>query len=263
MDTVGVSDSTQAGQHTKDLVFNSSEFWSPWFNNASQTENPSDLSEDLSSQQELNRYKQAVRRMGEDILILNDQVAQLQATNAQLKNAVVWADDLPEDFNNIEEMNRNEIMEKYAALKFKMLSQASELKQSKEKILQLQNEIIKDQLNRELISKPADEEKIELYDILKVNEVKIAALEEELIVSREEWDREKAHLMVELNEAKHGFARGVEMTLPLVMDSMERNNQRTNVAASKECDPRPVHCVEPRSCSRTAAKKQHRFGSKR
>ncbi|XP_014780917.1 coiled-coil domain-containing protein 33 [Octopus bimaculoides] len=340
MNSEGPSDTTGVEQHKPDSPFNSREFWSPWFNN-SHVENPVSLSAELLPHDELNRYRQAVRRMGEDILALNSQVAQLQAANIQLQNIVARHENLTDfhvEYSNLDGITKAEIMENYATLKLKMISQTNELNNYKQKIVQLQNEIIKkndqekyylrlseahknqqnliqrlqektkkiygledvcvkqekvieclqnkienqitasklcneklrqssslklrnkqlaeecdklrDQLNQELLSKSADQEKFELYDIIKENELKIAALEEQLISNSEEWKKEKADLMVELNEAKHGFVRGVEMTLPLVMESIHKGQRSTNI-------------VEPRGCSRTAAHRQSRVGSNR
>lgn len=113
---------------------------------------------------ELNAYRDAIRRMERDILGLHDQVRLLQNTNAQLrrqavsrsptaiKRTVEETEVVPEATDDgrlsVGEMDaklweKTELEERYELLKTRVARQTTQLKEYREKVLRLQNELIK------------------------------------------------------------------------------------------------------------------------
>lgn len=291
--------------------------------------------------EELERYRTAVHRMGEDILRLNSYINQLQEHNQKLKRQLACYDNIAEfhlESSNIDGINKVELAERLAALHCKHTSQSNELTACKERILKLQNDIIKkndqmkeilcvseahesqqklvqqlqarakkltkledlcikqekvidylqkildkqsatrkagakmeaentellienkklrqecenlkEQLEQEFLSQSFDHEKEDLNLALEQAETRIKSLETQLITKSHEWGKEKADLLIQLNEAQNGFVRGVEMAFPLVMNMPSTTNERTkfnqqpkasNSKYHSSCFPRDTH----------------------
>lgn len=113
---------------------------------------------------ELNAYRDAIRRMERDILGLHDQVRLLQTTNSQLRRQVASRSptaikrpavatptgrEATDDGRlSVEEMDaklweKTELEERYELMKTRVARQTKELKEYREKVLRLQNELIK------------------------------------------------------------------------------------------------------------------------
>ncbi|GFR81182.1 coiled-coil domain-containing protein 33-like [Elysia marginata] len=95
---------------------------------------------------DLENYRTAVQRMGQDILTLRQQVRTLEGDNSQLRlNANQHEDSrkLLIDSSDLERLAKPEILSRYVSLRQKLASQTSELKDYKTKVQKLQNELIK------------------------------------------------------------------------------------------------------------------------
>ncbi|GFO32174.1 coiled-coil domain-containing protein 33-like [Plakobranchus ocellatus] len=95
---------------------------------------------------DLENYRTAVQRMGQDILTLRQQVRSLEGDNSKLRlNANQYDDSrkLLIDSQDLEKLAKPEILSRYVSLRQKLASQTSELKDYKTKVQKLQNELIK------------------------------------------------------------------------------------------------------------------------
>lgn len=132
---------------------------------------------------ELERYRAAVHRMGEDILRLNAYITQIQEHNQNLKRQLASYDNITDfhlETSNIDGISKAEFAEQLAALHCKHTSQSNELAASKEKILKLQNDIIQknDQIKEFLVVFEAHESQQKLVQKLQAKAKKSIKLED-------------------------------------------------------------------------------------
>ncbi|XP_060759368.1 uncharacterized protein ccdc33 [Neoarius graeffei] len=95
---------------------------------------------------ELENYRSAMCKMAEDILALRSQVASLEEQNSQLRNELSMSQDLGRtllDDTDIDVMTQTEIAERIVSLKCKLASESSKAADQRDKIQQLQNELIR------------------------------------------------------------------------------------------------------------------------
>ncbi|CAL1535913.1 unnamed protein product [Lymnaea stagnalis] len=95
---------------------------------------------------DLDNYRTAVQRMGQDILTLRTQIRQLEGENSKLRIDVHHYDDnrkLLIDAADLDSLARPELQARYASLRQKLAAQTTELKDYKTKVQKLQNELIK------------------------------------------------------------------------------------------------------------------------
>ncbi|XP_025091003.1 coiled-coil domain-containing protein 33-like isoform X2 [Pomacea canaliculata] len=116
-----------------------------------QTRLPTDLehtSMSVMDQQlrEIDNYRQAVQRMGQDILSLRTTIRELEGTNSKLRLELGNYSDATRliiDSSELDALAKPELTARYAALKQKLAAQTTELKAYKDKVQKLQNELIK------------------------------------------------------------------------------------------------------------------------
>lgn len=95
---------------------------------------------------ELENYRSAIQKMGQDIMALRAQIQELEANNGQLRRDLANYNDASKlmiESAEIDGMTKPEIMSRYAALKQTLQSQTNDLKAYKLKVQSLQNELIK------------------------------------------------------------------------------------------------------------------------
>ncbi|XP_019616731.1 PREDICTED: coiled-coil domain-containing protein 33-like [Branchiostoma belcheri] len=95
---------------------------------------------------ELDNYRAALKRMGADILKLREDIARLEAENSQLRRNLHMNRDAADALvgpAGLQALSRGDLVDKYALLQQKVSQQASSIKGQKERIQQLQNELIK------------------------------------------------------------------------------------------------------------------------
>ncbi|XP_041075458.1 coiled-coil domain-containing protein 33-like isoform X2 [Polyodon spathula] len=104
---------------------------------------------------ELENYRTAMRKMAEDIIALRRHVGNLESDNSKLRSELTLHQDLGKtllDDTDIDVMTKAEITDRIASLKFKLASGTAEVKTHKDKIQQLQNELIrKNDCEKELL----------------------------------------------------------------------------------------------------------------
>ncbi|XP_050929313.1 coiled-coil domain-containing protein 33 [Lates calcarifer] len=95
---------------------------------------------------EVENYRSAMSKMAEDIIALRTQVVTLEAENSQLRSDLSLHQDLGRDLlddTDIDVMTKAEIADRIASLKFKLASETSKAALQRDRIQQLQNELIK------------------------------------------------------------------------------------------------------------------------
>ncbi|XP_059175769.1 coiled-coil domain-containing protein 33-like [Physella acuta] len=115
------------------------------------TRDPNDLDQTQMNlldyqMRDLDNYRTAVQKMGQDILALRTQVRQLEGENSKLRIDVNHYDDnrkLLIDAADLDSLARPELQARYASLRQKLAAQTTELKDYKTKVQKLQNELIK------------------------------------------------------------------------------------------------------------------------
>ncbi|KAI4872192.1 hypothetical protein NFI96_031026 [Prochilodus magdalenae] len=104
---------------------------------------------------ELENYRTAMCKMAEDILALRSQVASLEGENSQLRSELSLHRDLGRtllDDTDIDVMTKTEITDRIISLKVKLASESSKAAEQRDKIQQLQNELIrKNDREKELV----------------------------------------------------------------------------------------------------------------
>ncbi|XP_070763106.1 coiled-coil domain-containing protein 33 [Enoplosus armatus] len=95
---------------------------------------------------EVENYRSAMSKMAEDIIALRTQVVTLEAENSQLRIDLSLHQDLGRDLlgdTDIDVMTKAEISDRIASLKFKLASETSKAVSQRDRIQQLQNDLIK------------------------------------------------------------------------------------------------------------------------
>ncbi|XP_041794593.1 coiled-coil domain-containing protein 33 [Chelmon rostratus] len=95
---------------------------------------------------EVENYRSAMSKMADDIIALRTQVLNLEAENSQLHADLSLHRDLGRDLlddTDIDVMTKAEIADRIASLKFKLASETSKGASQRDRIQQLQNDLIK------------------------------------------------------------------------------------------------------------------------
>ncbi|XP_045072793.1 coiled-coil domain-containing protein 33 isoform X2 [Coregonus clupeaformis] len=104
-----------------------------------------DFEDDLQNK-DVENYRTAMREMAEDIIALRTQVVTLETDNSQLRSDLTLHQDLGRhllDNTDIDLMTKAEIADRIASLKFKLASESSKASAQRDKIQQLQNDLIR------------------------------------------------------------------------------------------------------------------------
>ncbi|XP_062318331.1 coiled-coil domain-containing protein 33 isoform X5 [Osmerus eperlanus] len=95
---------------------------------------------------EVENYRTAMRKMAEDIITMRSQVVSLESDNSQLRSVLTLHQDLGRDLlddTDIDVMTKAEIADRIASLKFKLASETSKASSQRDKIQQMQNDLIR------------------------------------------------------------------------------------------------------------------------
>nr|XP_025971331.1 coiled-coil domain-containing protein 33 [Dromaius novaehollandiae] len=97
-------------------------------------------------EQETNNYRLALKRMADDILSLHQHVASLEMENSNLRRSLTMHEDLGRTLLSdidVDVMTKAEIVDRIATLKHKLASGTVEMRRLKDRVQQLQNELIR------------------------------------------------------------------------------------------------------------------------
>ncbi|XP_064846405.1 coiled-coil domain-containing protein 33 [Oncorhynchus masou masou] len=95
---------------------------------------------------EVENYRTAMRKMAEDIIALRTQVVTLGTDNSQLRSDLTLHQDLGRhllDDTDVDVMTKAEVADRIASLKLKLASESSKASAQRDKIQQLQNDLIR------------------------------------------------------------------------------------------------------------------------
>ncbi|XP_071261245.1 coiled-coil domain-containing protein 33 isoform X2 [Salvelinus alpinus] len=104
-----------------------------------------DFEDDLPNK-EVENYRTAMRKMADDIIALRTQLVTLGTDNSQLRSDLTLHQDLGRhllDDIDVGVMTKAEIADRIASLKFKLASESSKASAQRDKIQQLQNDLIR------------------------------------------------------------------------------------------------------------------------
>ncbi|XP_055766086.1 coiled-coil domain-containing protein 33 isoform X5 [Salvelinus fontinalis] len=104
-----------------------------------------DFEDDLQNK-EVENYRTAMRKMADDVIALRTQVVTLGTDNSQLRSDLTLHQDLGRhllDDVDVGVMTKAEIADRIASLKFKLASESSKASAQRDKIHQLQNDLIR------------------------------------------------------------------------------------------------------------------------
>ncbi|KAF5902557.1 coiled-coil domain-containing protein 33 [Clarias magur] len=120
-----------------------------------QGDDPSTAEITENKSKELENYRSAMCKMAEDILTLRSQVASLEEQNSQLRSELSTNQDLGHTLLNdtdVDVMTKAEIADRIVSLKCKLASESGKVADQRDKIQQLQNELIrKNDKEKELV----------------------------------------------------------------------------------------------------------------
>ncbi|XP_043379680.1 coiled-coil domain-containing protein 33 isoform X7 [Chelonia mydas] len=195
--------------------------------------------------QELDNYCTAMKKMADDILSLRRRVASLEAENSTLRRNLSMHEEVGRTLLNdvdVDVMTKAEIVDRIVALKRKLAAGTVEMSRMKDRVQQLQNELIRKndrekdlvklqrahqqqqmvlrkyqekitkmkaledtvrQQERDMFS--TNSEKLSLLAKVEKAQGRIRVLESQLEESARKWGREKQDLSTRLLEQEHGF----------------------------------------------------------
>ncbi|XP_041473355.1 coiled-coil domain-containing protein 33-like [Lytechinus variegatus] len=99
-----------------------------------------------SQQREIESYRQAMKRMGEEMVQLQDALTRIEADNSRLRQQANMYEDTTRAMvtdAKLEGMSKAEMLEKYVTLKQALSKQVAEAANYREKLLHAQNDLIK------------------------------------------------------------------------------------------------------------------------
>uniref|UniRef100_A0A8C1PHH8 Coiled-coil domain containing 33 n=1 Tax=Cyprinus carpio TaxID=7962 RepID=A0A8C1PHH8_CYPCA len=128
---------------------------------------------------ELENYRVAMHKMADDILALRSQVSVLESEKSQLRRDLSLHQDLLDD-TDTDVMTKSEIADRIASLKFKVSSESSKAAAQKDRIQQLQNELIrKNDIEKEFVQlQRAHQQQQAVLKKYQARSGKISALED-------------------------------------------------------------------------------------
>ncbi|KAM4661646.1 coiled-coil domain-containing protein 33 [Amazona ochrocephala] len=106
-------------------------------------------------EQEASSYCLALKRMAGDVLSLRHQVTSLEVENRHLRRSLASWDELGHELltdGDTDVMTREELLDRMATLKYQLVASAAEVRRLKDRVQQLQNELIqKNDREKELV----------------------------------------------------------------------------------------------------------------
>ncbi|KAJ8318783.1 hypothetical protein KUTeg_003874 [Tegillarca granosa] len=159
---------------------------------------------------ELENYRAAVQKMGQDILALRQQIRDLESNNSVLRRDLANYNDASKlmiESAELDGLTKPEIMSKYAALKQTLANQTQEIKNYKDKVQRLQNELIKknDEEKRYIYLTQHHKKQAEMLQAMQDRMAKLKKTEETL--RQQERVIEKMELIIEKQNKDMGKHR--------------------------------------------------------
>nr|XP_022315826.1 coiled-coil domain-containing protein 33-like isoform X2 [Crassostrea virginica] len=152
---------------------------------------------------ELENYRAAIQRMGQDIVALRQQIRELEGNNSQLRRDLANYNDASKlmiESAELDNLTKPEVMSRYAALKQTLQTNSGDIQMYKDKVQKLQNELIKKNDQEKKYIKIAQSYKQQTEVITKLQEkvkksknVEEALKKQEKVIEKMERILEKQH----------------------------------------------------------------------
>ncbi|XP_016422438.1 coiled-coil domain-containing protein 33-like [Sinocyclocheilus rhinocerous] len=218
---------------------------------------------------ELENYRAALHKMADDILALRSQVSALESENSQLRRDLSLHQDLTLlDDTDTDVMTKSEIADRIASLKFKLSSESSKAAAQKDRIQQLQNELIrKNDIEKEFVQlQRAHQQQQAVLKKYQVRSGKISALEDTVcqqekviekmekildakLKERNKENSEKKKLAVKHKDAEELKRREIESVLAAENSRLREELQRLRNLPPPLIIQQPVQTHQPFSDS--------------
>ncbi|XP_016361233.1 coiled-coil domain-containing protein 33 [Sinocyclocheilus anshuiensis] len=214
-------------------------------------------------------YRAAMHKMADDILALRSQVSALESENSQLRRHLSLHQDLTLlDDTDTDVMTKSEIADRIASLKFKLSSESSKAAAQKDRIQQLQNELIrKNDIEKEFVQlQRAHQQQQAVLKKYQVRSGKISALEDTVrqqekviekmekildakLKERNKENSEKKKLAVKHKDAEELKRREIESVLVAENSRLREELQRLRNLPPPVIIQQPVQTHQPFSDS--------------
>ncbi|KAK7113750.1 coiled-coil domain-containing protein 33-like [Littorina saxatilis] len=199
---------------------------------------------------EMDNYRQAVTRMGQDIMTLRNNLREVEGTNSKLRLQVGNYSDttrIMTDSTQVDGLTKGDLVSRYTTLRQKLASQTTELKQYKDKVQKLQNELIKknDKEKEYLRMSHAHASQQELLQRLQEKVNKVRRLEEtcrkqEKVIEKLERIvdklRDKSHIPKDVNADTSSALMEENKRLRQQMEEMRDQLMRAGKAGTEDME---------------------------
>ncbi|WAQ97311.1 CCD33-like protein [Mya arenaria] len=173
--------------------------------------------------QELGNYRDAVHKMGSDIITLRGQVQALENVNGSLRRDLA-------NYNDASRLMKNDVEKEYLKLKNSVKTQQGQMLKLQERLKKLkkleeackkqesviqQMEKVLEKHHRDRSRYQKDKASQDANEVLLQENKRLREQIEELRLAENArtWGKERASLNLKLNEAEHGFGRSAGMVL--------------------------------------------------
>ncbi|XP_053497856.1 coiled-coil domain-containing protein 33 isoform X2 [Ictalurus furcatus] len=210
---------------------------------------------------ELENYRSAMCKMAEDILTLRTQVASLEEQNSQLRSELSMNHELGRtllDDTDIDVMTKAEITDRIVSLKCKLASESSKAADQRDKVQQLQNELIrKNDSEKELVQlqRAHQQQKVVLQryqgQIKKLSSLEATVRQQEKVIEkmekvlttklreRNKENAEKKKTVVKEKDTEESRTREIESIL-----AAENSRLRSELERLRQ-QPQPIIIQQP------------------
>ncbi|XP_022101381.1 coiled-coil domain-containing protein 33-like [Acanthaster planci] len=132
-----------------------------------------------AQQKELSSYREALNRMGEEIVRLQENIGRLEADNSKLRQRINMYEDASRAMvtnDDLDDITKAELLEKYVVVRQKLARQVSETTNYRDQVLKLQNDMIKQNDREQLYLSQQDAQSAQA-NALQEKQMKIKKLE--------------------------------------------------------------------------------------
>lgn len=181
-----------------------------------------------SQQRELDNYRQALQKMGEEMVALQQTVSKLEAEKSTMRRQLNMHEDAAKALvtaENAEILTKAELLDKFVTLKRALAQQVEESTNYRDKVLALQNHLIKfNDKERSYIEK--EKERVNQQTVLQERNNKIKKLEETCRQQEMALEKMEKLLKKKLNKSPLALGKAANQSSdnPLV-DALNAENQ--------------------------------------
>ncbi|XP_011680256.2 coiled-coil domain-containing protein 33 [Strongylocentrotus purpuratus] len=193
-----------------------------------------------SQQREIESYRQAMKRMGEEVIKQQDALTRLETDNSRLRQQANMYEDTTRAMvtdAKLEGMSKAEMLEKYVTLKRSLSKQVAEAANYREKLLHAQNDLIKHN-DREKHYLDQQEASLSQSKLLQERQGKVVKLEQ--ACREQEKALEKMDRALKAKQGKQGvrFKEESQETAALAAENARLKAELEHMKALSASQPR-------------------------